>query len=132
MRSDLAANCFRERRAGENAFDLREASAMTAWVMLMSMAVVVMMVGAGRMFVAVVKSVKLVSMRSADGQRFGEGAMFQHIDFGGLNTAPDDFANTQRRAQAKRNYCLLQQTDRRAGIYQGAHQHVAADSGEAF
>jgi hypothetical protein len=59
-------------------------------------------------------------------------AVDHDIDLGGLNPAPAYPGDPQFRAQSERSRGPLQQFYGSAGVYQRAHEHIAADTGKTL
>jgi hypothetical protein len=94
----------------------------------------VLMLMALLMLMAVVMSMMAVLVLYRPGISCGlmQLAVDHDIDLGGLNPAPAYPVDAQFRAWSQRSRGPLQQFYGSAGIYQRAHEHIAADTGKTL
>ncbi len=94
---------------------------VVSWVLMFMAVVMVMMM-----------MVVLVLYRSGIGCGLMQLAVDHDIDLGGLNPAPAYPGDPQFRARSQRSRCSLQQFYGSAGVYQRAHEHIAADASKTL
>jgi hypothetical protein len=106
---------------------------VVSWVvMVMLMMAVVMVLLPMAVVMVMLMMAVLVLYRPGIGWGLMQFAVDHDIDLGGLNPAPVCPGDPQFRAWSQRSRGPLQQFYGSAGIYQRAHEHIAADTGKAL